>query len=84
MAGHRNRLENNLIENNNSKKGSAGIRMRGETQGVVFKNNIIRDTRPEGEKKQTVGISIDASVGNVIMEGNTIDARTPIQDQRPK
>ena len=84
MAGHRNRLEKNVIENNNSKRGNAAIRIRGETIGVVLKNNIIRDTRPEGEKKQTVGIFIESSAGDIVMEGNSVEAPTPVQDQRPK
>jgi len=46
MAGHRNRLEDNVIEDNGLKNEAAGIRIRGETRGLVFKNNVIRDTRP--------------------------------------
>src|SRR5437870_9931220 len=34
MAGHRNRLENNLIENNGTKGEAAGIRVRGETKNL--------------------------------------------------
>src|SRR5213078_3022186 len=54
MAGHRNRLENNLIENNGGKGEAAGIRVRGETRDLVFRNNIIRDTRAAEARKQTV------------------------------
>jgi hypothetical protein len=82
MAGHRNRLENNLIENNGVKHDAAGIRVRGETSGLVFKNNTIRDTRPAGERKQTVGIRLDEKVGLVTLEGNQVDAAKELADDR--
>lgn len=82
MAGHRNRLENNLIENNGAEKEAAGIRVRGQTRGLVFKNNIIRDTRPPEARQQTVGIRIEQPVGNVILEANQIEAQVKIDDQR--
>ena len=82
MAGHRNRLENNLIENNGLKSEAAGIRIRGETRDLVFRNNIIRDTRPAGERKQTTGIRIEELAGAVTLEANQIDAATPVEDRR--
>ena len=82
MAGHRNRLEKNLIENNGVKDEAAGIRVRGETRGLVFKNNIIRDTRTPAERKQAVGIRIDEQAGEVVLEDNRIEARTQVEDQR--
>ncbi len=82
MAGHRNRLENNVIENNGSKDSAAGIRVRGETKDLIFRNNIIRDTRAGADRKQTVGIKIEELAGPVALDGNQIDAATPIQDQR--
>ncbi len=84
MAGHRNRLENNIIEENGTNEESAGIRIRGETNGLIFKNNIIRDNRPEGERTQTTGILIEEKAGQVHMEGNIIEAATKIDDRRPK
>lgn len=84
MAGHRNRLENNLIENNGVTNNAPGIRVRGETRDLVFRNNIIRDTRPTGERKQTVGIRIEEAAGPVVPEGNTIEAETPVEDKRPR
>lgn len=59
MAAHRNRLENNLIENNGTRAETAGIRVRGETRDLVFKGNTIRDTRAAGECRQTVGIRLE-------------------------
>jgi len=82
MAGHRNRLESNLIENNGGKGEATGIRVRGETRDLVFRNNIIRDTRPPEARKQTVGIRIEEPAGKVVLEGNEIDAQTRVEDQR--
>ena len=82
MAGHRNRVEENIVENNGLKGEAAGIRVRGETRDLIFKNNIIRDTRPEGERKQTVGIRLEEKVGHVVVENNQIQAGTAVQDQR--
>ena len=84
MAGHRNRLEDNAIENNGRDGEVAGIRIRGETRDVILKNNRIRDTRPLQSRLQTTGIQLDEKVGPVVMEGNTIDARSPIRDGRPE
>ena len=78
MAAHRNRLEENVIENN----GEAGICVRGQTNDLVFKENIIRDTRTDGKQTQTVGIRLDKQVGKVTFEGNKITAKTAIDDQR--
>ncbi|MBU6398958.1 MAG: right-handed parallel beta-helix repeat-containing protein [Verrucomicrobia bacterium] len=82
MAGHRNRLEKNRIENNGEAGGVAGIRVRGQTANLVFKDNIIRDTRPAGQQRQTIGIRIEADAGPVDLEGNSIQAQTQIEDQR--
>jgi len=82
MAGHRNRLEDNVIENNGVDHDAAGIRVRGETHDLVFKNNIIRDTRPAAEQKQTVGIRLDEKVGPVSLEGNQIKASKLVADDR--
>lgn len=82
MAGHRNRLENNVIENNGAKGEVAGIRVRGETKNLVFKNNVIRDTRTGEARKQSVGIRIEEQAGEVALEGNEIDAKTKIDDRR--
>jgi hypothetical protein len=83
MAAHRNRIEDNIIENNGTGGEAAGIRIRGQTNGLVFKNNIIRDTRAEDSQTQTVGILIEEQVGQVSLEGNKIEAKTHIDDRRP-
>lgn len=84
MAGNRNRIEDNLIENNGVKQEAAGIRVRGETHDLVFKNNIIRDTRPQGDRKQNVGIRLDEKVGVVTIDGNQVDAARLLADDRKK
>ena len=63
-------------------KDAAAIRVRGETRDLVFKNNIIRETRPEG--KQTTGIQLEEKVGVVTLEGNQIEAAKAIDDKRPR
>jgi parallel beta-helix repeat protein len=82
MAAHRNRLEANIIEDNGTQGQAAGIRIRGQTNNLVFKNNIIRDTREDELQSQTVGIRIEEQVGQVILEGNKIKAKTEIDDRR--
>ena len=82
MAGHRNRLERNVIENNGAGSNAAGIRVRGETRDLVFRENVIRDTRPAAARQQLVGIRIEEGVGSVTLEGNQIEAGTKVEDQR--
>jgi parallel beta-helix repeat protein len=82
MAGHRNRLEQNVIENNGVKKEAPGIRVRGETTGLDFAGNVIRETREGSERKQTTGILIEEKAGAVALDNNSIDANTPVDDRR--
>jgi polygalacturonase len=82
MAAHRNRVVENVIENNGEQPGSAAIRIRGETNDLLFENNTVRDTRPSQERTQTVGILIEDRVGEVTLKDNEIDAERPIEDQR--
>jgi parallel beta-helix repeat protein len=79
MAAHRNRLEENTIEDN----GGAGIRIRGATQGIVLKGNSIGDTRAADARTQKTGIVIEKHVGPVTLEANRIESGTPLDDQRP-
>ncbi len=78
MAAHRNRLVKNIIEDNTG----AGIYIRGYTNDLVFKDNMIRETRPSGDQTQTIGIRMDEHVGRVILEDNIIKAKKAIEDQR--
>jgi len=74
MAPHRNRLEENTIENN----GGAEIRIRGEVNDLVFVRNTIRDTREESGP----GIQIEERVGQLSLEDNTIQTTVQIEDKR--
>jgi parallel beta-helix repeat protein len=78
MAAHRNRLLDNVIEDNTG----AGIHIRGHTNDLVFENNVIRETRPKGQQTQTIGIRIDENVGKVVLEDNIIKAKQVIEDRR--
>ena len=80
MAAHRNCLRENIIENN----GDVGIRVRGETNDLVFESNVIRDTRDGDEITQTVGVLIEAQVGDVTFRDNVIHAKTRIDDRRTR
>ncbi len=82
MAPHRNRLENNIIENNGTKEPAPAIRIRGHANNLVFENNIIRDTRPKKDQTQNIGILIEENVGNVILNGNRISTTEKIVDHR--
>jgi parallel beta-helix repeat protein len=82
MAGHRNSLEGNVVENNGAGQPASGIRVRGYTGGLTFKNNVIRDTRPEGQKTQLTGIRLEPDAGEVRLENNTVEAAKPVDDQR--
>lgn len=62
--------------------GTAAIRVRGETNDLVFTNNQIRDTRDPKHQTQTVGILLETQVGLVDLDENEILANKPIEDQR--
>ena len=82
MAGHRNRLEDNLIENNGRTSSAPGVRIRGETKGLIFRNNVIRETRTGGQAHQTTGIRIEDQAGEIELENNSIHAKQNILDLR--
>jgi parallel beta-helix repeat protein len=79
MAPHRNRFEENTIENN----GGAEIRIRGAVNDLTFVKNTIRDTRADTDEQRTVGILIEERVGPVHLQENTIETQIPVQDKRP-
>ncbi len=82
MAAHRNRLIDNIIEDNGSKASAAGIRVRGETTGLIFQKNVIRDTRQGAARSQTTGILIEESAGEISLSENQVDAQQPVTDRR--
>jgi hypothetical protein len=83
MSPHRNRLEQNVIEDNGRSPGAPGIRVRGEPDGLVFEGNTIRDARAGAGKTQTIGVVIERKVGAVRLDRNAIDAGVPVEDRRP-
>jgi Right handed beta helix region len=76
MAPHRNRFEENVIENN----GGAEIRIRGQVRDLVFKNNVIGDTQEKGD--ENIGVQIEETVGPVQLDNNVIETPTTVDDQR--
>jgi parallel beta-helix repeat protein len=78
MAGHRNRLEQNRIEDN----GGDGIFIDGETDGVVIRENVISDTRQGSGRTQRVAIRLGEKARTVVLDGNRIAADIEIEDQR--
>lgn len=82
MAAHRNRLVQNVIEDNGTKRSAAGIRIRGETEGLILEGNTIRDTRRGEARSQATGILIEENAGDVSLVNNQIEASTPINDHR--
>lgn len=78
MAPHRNRFEQNVIENN----GGAEIRIRGAANDLAFVGNTIRDVRPDAQEKPSVGILIEEGVGPVHLADNRIEAQVPVEDKR--
>lgn len=84
MSPHRNRLTANIIEDNGREPGTAGIRVRGEPSGLIFEENILRDTRAGAQQMQTIGILLEDRVGPTQVESNRIEATTAIDDHRPE
>ncbi len=82
MAAHRNRLENNRIEENGVREPAAGIRVQGATGGLIFRNNVIRDTRPMESQTQHIGICIEEDAGDVTLDANDVEAKTKVVDRR--
>jgi len=79
MAPHRNRFEDNTIENN----GGPEVRIRGEVNDLTFVNNAIRDARTDTKEEPTVGILIEENVGPVHLQDNVIQTKQQIEDKRP-
>jgi len=67
MAGHRNRIEDNVIERN----GGAGIRIDGETHDIAIVRNRHGDGRPEGQRTQREWVSVGPKASRITIEGNS-------------
>lgn len=75
MAAHRITFENNTVRDNEG----WGLFVDGETHGTIIRNNVIEDT---GVGRQKTGIRIGKHVGDVVLEGNRIQAGVPTLDER--
>jgi parallel beta-helix repeat protein len=66
---HRNTFIRNTIENNGATKGGYGFVFTGNANGIIVKDNIIRDTK-KGTQKAAVFMGKNIPV--VKMENNTM------------
>lgn len=78
-AGHRCTFRSNVIEDN-----ALGMQIDGTTRGTVLEENVIRDTRPAAERKQTVAISVGANAEEPhIAPSNRIEGEVRSAAKRP-
>jgi hypothetical protein len=82
MAGHRNRIEENRIEDNGRTVEGAGIMIDGANHDILIRHNVIRDTRPAGSRSQHTAIYLGERAGEVRIEDNEIVADTAVKDVR--
>jgi parallel beta-helix repeat protein len=75
MAPHRNTFENNTVRDNQG----FGLFVDGATDGTIIRGNTIEDS---GSGKQTTGIRIGKQTETVVLENNTVIARTELVDER--
>ena len=75
MAAHRITFENNTVRDNQG----WGLFVDGATHGTIIRSNIIEDS---GTGRQKTGIRIGSRAGGVEIEGNSVKAATPLQDDR--
>ena len=68
FAGHRNRIENNVLINNGSDK-TAAIEVFGDTQDVRLSGNRLEQT---GAMPGRVGIRLGAGTKGIVLEGNRL------------
>ena len=73
MAAHNITFEENTVRNN----GRYGLRIEGETNGTVIRNNTIEVGDEDG-----VGVVIGKKAGDVTLENNQIHAEEEVEDDR--
>jgi parallel beta-helix repeat protein len=78
-SGHRNTFTNNIIENNGTKRESAGFYIGGETHDITIKNNIIRST---GKGNQSAAIIIGKKSSNIVASDNKISGCREIINEK--
>ena len=72
--------DSNAVENNGSAEAPVAVEVLGHSDGIVLRDNLLRDTRnaPKG-----VGVRIASTVGSVEMSGNKIEGfATDVVDER--
>lgn len=75
MAAHRILFENNRVCDNQG----SGLFVDGATQGTIIRGNTIEDT---GLGRQSTGIRLGKRAGQVVLEQNSIKAKTGLWDER--
>ena len=65
---HRNVLERNVIEDSGTKGECVAIEMLGTAEGVVLRDNVIRDTRRKSKTRQRIGLRIGPGIRNLTQE----------------
>lgn len=70
MAGSRNQIERNLLENNCRKEGSAEIDIQGETRDVHILNNTLRPGAKDG--KTMAGVLVCEKADRIVVFGNKV------------
>lgn len=83
MAGSRNRIEENVVEDNCRKQGSGEIEIQGETREVHLLKNTIRPGARQG--KPISGIFIGPKADRIVVFDNKIegDKVTPVENHAP-
>ncbi|HSL87613.1 MAG TPA: right-handed parallel beta-helix repeat-containing protein [Bacteroidales bacterium] len=74
-SGHRNSFRNNVIENNGTRRESAGFWIGGETRDIIISDNIIRST---GKGNQSTAIHVGKRSSNVTATDNKISGSKEI------
>jgi hypothetical protein len=84
MAGSRNQIEENLLENNCRKSGSAEIDVQGATRDVYILRNTIRPRTRDG--KPMVALLVGPDADRIVFYENTLegDRVTAVEVRGPK
>jgi hypothetical protein len=82
MGGHRNLIQDNVIQNNGGANVGFGVFVGGETRDIDIIDNVITDTRQSGEKLQRIGIYIGKKAKSVKLSNNVTNgnAEKAVQD----
>jgi len=70
-GGHRNTFRRNTIEDNGDAEHGCGVHIEGETETIVFEENVIRETRSGDGRTQRVGVYVGPQAQRITLRGNT-------------